>query len=62
MWETNQKKVPNRKESEPLDHQEATLSELELRPDPELVKTGVSLVGIEIEPRPLALFPISLVL
>ena len=41
--------------------QEAILSEVELRPDPGLVKTGLSL-GVEEAPRPLALFPISLVL
>lgn len=62
MWETNQKKVSKREESGPLD-QVAIFSELELRPDPELVKTGVAL-GIEIDPRPLplTLFPMSLVL
>lgn len=41
--------------------QEGIFSELELRPDPELVKTGV-LLGRVTDPRPLALFPISFVL
>lgn len=48
--------------SEPWDYKIAGLVELELRLEPEFMKTGVSLGECDVEPRKLALFPMSFVL